>query len=159
MVWGEPQLPTTVTASGGIYAFPDREVPDTFHMMAEYSKGFSLVMTGSMANGYLTPLTIRGREGTIVFDRVDNTLLLRPEKPVMTNQYKSRFGDSDIIISPEPTHEWAHLLNFLECVRSRSKTHIDAVTGAYAQVAITMGVQAYRQKRMLKFNPQDWTVS
>ena len=42
--WGEPQFPSKVMASGGVYggaAFAEkREVPDTFHLIAEYAKGF-----------------------------------------------------------------------------------------------------------------------
>ena len=159
MTWGQPHLPSTVTASGGIYQFPDREVPDTYHMIAEYPQGFSVLFTGSMANGYMSPLTIRGHEGTIVLDRHEGTLAVQPERGVITDQYKSRFGDSEILVPLEPTSEWAHQLNFLECIRSRAKTNVDVVTGAYAQVAITMGVMAYRQKRVLKFNPDDWSVS
>src|SRR5690349_19159859 len=36
--WDEPQFPAKVTAMGGIYVFKDeREVPDTFHLMADYA--------------------------------------------------------------------------------------------------------------------------
>jgi len=159
MMWGKPQLPATVTASGGIYAFPDREVPDTFHMMAEYPQGFSVVLTGSMANSFSTPASFRGREGTIVIDRQEGALHIIPERPVITNQYKARFGDSDILVPVDPTPEDAHLMNWLECVRSRQQPHIDVVTGAYAQVGITMAVMAYRQRRVLTFNPSDWTAA
>jgi predicted dehydrogenase len=65
--WGEPQYPHRVAASGGIYVFKDeREVPDTFHMIAEYPKGFSVVLSSSMANSEHIPGTVRGHEGTIV---------------------------------------------------------------------------------------------
>jgi predicted dehydrogenase len=159
MAWGEPHLPSTVTASGGIYQFPDREVPDTYHMIAEYPQGFSVILTSSMANGYPSPLTIRGHLGTIIAGPQDGALSVRPENGVITEQYKSRFGDSEISVPLEPSSDWAHQLNFLECVRTRAKTNADVVTGAYAQVAITMGVMAYRQKRMLQFHPDDWSVS
>src|SRR5207253_7420993 len=43
--WDEPQFPTKVMATGGIYVFktlpngkPDREVPDTFHLLAEIGR-------------------------------------------------------------------------------------------------------------------------
>jgi len=159
MMWDKPQLPTTVTASGGIYAFPDREVPDTFHMMAEYAQGFSVVLTGSMANSFGVPMTLRGREGTIVIDRQEGALQVVPERHIITNQYKSRFGDSDILIPVEPTPEDAHLMNWLESVRARRQPHLDVVAGAYAQVGIAMAVMAYRQRRMLTFNADTWTVA
>src|SRR5260370_20055256 len=44
--WDEPQFPTKVMATGGIYVFkklpdgrPDRAEPDTFALLAEYAKG------------------------------------------------------------------------------------------------------------------------
>ena len=59
-------FPAKVMATGGIYVFKDeREVPDTFHLMAEYAKGHSLVLSSSMANRTHIPGTIRGHEGTI----------------------------------------------------------------------------------------------
>ena len=45
---------------------PDREVPDTFHLLAEYAKGHSLVLSSSMANDTHIPGLIRGHEGTII---------------------------------------------------------------------------------------------
>src|SRR5689334_24836819 len=50
--WGKAQFPARVVASGGIYGGPafeeKREVPDTFHLMAEYAEGHSLVLSSSM---------------------------------------------------------------------------------------------------------------
>ena len=49
--WGEPQFPYRVMASGGTYVFKDeREVPDTFNLMADYAQGHTLVLSSSMAN-------------------------------------------------------------------------------------------------------------
>src|SRR5262249_16996581 len=66
MWWDEPQFPQKVMATGGIYVFKDeREVPDTFHLLAEYSKGHSLVLSSSMCNSAHIPGLIRGHAGTI----------------------------------------------------------------------------------------------
>ena len=65
--WDKPQYPSKVTASGGKYVFTnDREVPDTFHVLAEYTEGHSLVLSSSMANSQHIPGLIRGHEGTII---------------------------------------------------------------------------------------------
>ncbi|MFN7928783.1 MAG: Gfo/Idh/MocA family oxidoreductase [Blastocatellia bacterium] len=62
--WGEAQFPYKVMASGGIYVFNDgREVPDTFHLIAEFPKGHSLVLSSSMANSQHIPGLLRGHEG------------------------------------------------------------------------------------------------
>ncbi|HWD98236.1 MAG TPA: Gfo/Idh/MocA family oxidoreductase, partial [Bryobacteraceae bacterium] len=58
--WGEPQFPSKVVAGGGIYEFHDeREVPDTFHLIGEYPKGHSIVLSSSMANSQHIPGLIR----------------------------------------------------------------------------------------------------
>ena len=41
-------------------------MPDTFHLLAEYSKGHSLVLSSSMANSQHIPGLIRGHDGTIM---------------------------------------------------------------------------------------------
>jgi predicted dehydrogenase len=58
--WGEPQFPSRVTGTGGIYVFKDeREVPDTFMLVADYPAGHSLVLSSSMANSHHIPGLIR----------------------------------------------------------------------------------------------------
>ncbi len=84
--WDKPQYPWKVMASGGKYAFPnDREVPDTFHLLAEYPEGHSLVLSSSMANSRHIPGLIRGHEGTIVmvehgmFEEPTPNITIHPE--------------------------------------------------------------------------------
>src|SRR5271169_2596346 len=105
--WDEPQFPTKVMATGGIYVFkegPKREVPDTFHLMAEYAKGHSLVLSSSMANDEHIPGTIRGHEGTIVmvehgqFERMVPYITVKPQvrRMVVPNSQPRTFKMSAI---------------------------------------------------------------
>src|SRR5579862_2292160 len=87
--WDKPQFPHKVMASGGIYGGPafemKREVPDTFHLMAEYPEGHSLVLSSSMANSQHIPGLIRGHSGTIImvdhgmFEGKTEFITVRPE--------------------------------------------------------------------------------
>ena len=84
--WGEPQFPHKVMAGGGIYVFKDeREVPDTFNLIADYAKGHSLVLSSSMANSQHIPGLIRGHEGTIImvehgmFESTTDFITVKPE--------------------------------------------------------------------------------
>ncbi len=101
--WDEPQFPTKVMATGGIYVFktlpdgkPDREVPDTFHLLAEYAKGHSLVLSSSMANDTHIPGMIRGHEGTIImvehgqFERNVPYITVKPQVKNMRGRQRSR---------------------------------------------------------------------
>ncbi|MBI4890953.1 MAG: Gfo/Idh/MocA family oxidoreductase [Acidobacteria bacterium] len=164
--WGEAQFPTKVTASGGIYVFKDeREVPDTFHFMAEYAKGFSLVLTSSMANSEHIPGTVRGHEGTLVmvehgrFEGFAPNITVKPEKRVISAEYKAKFGEEPIQIPVENKDTmYTHIGNFLGSVRSRQKPTLDVETAGHAQVAITMAVQSFRQGKVLYFDEKNFKV-
>src|SRR5579863_5199133 len=88
--WDKPQFPHKVMASGGIYGGPKfeekREVPDTFHLLAEYEEGHSVVLSSSMANSQHIPGLIRGHEGTIImvehgqFEGRTDSILVKPER-------------------------------------------------------------------------------
>jgi len=169
--WGEPQFPYRVTASGGIYVFKDREVPDTFHLMAEYKKGHSLVLSSTMANSQHIPGLIRGHLGSVImvehgmFEAYSPYITVRPDyspfpgRNVITEEYARKWGTVDIRI-PVKREDMleAHIKNFLECVRTRQKPHLDVETGAKAQVVISMAVQAYRENKVLYFDERNWQV-
>ena len=179
--WDKPQFPHKVSASGGIYGGSKfeykREVPDTFHLMAEYAEGHSLVLSSSMANSQHIPGLIRGHEGTIImvdngqFESVTDHITLRPEvsrrrasrdaepevKP-MFDDYK--FGTEEVTIPVEKTDTMStHIRNFLSCMHTREKPHLSVETGACAQVLITMAVESYRQGKVLYFDEKRWKVS
>ncbi len=179
--WDKPQFPHKVMASGGIYGGPafeeKREVPDTFHLLGEYSEGHSLVLSSSMANSQHIPGLIRGHEGTIImvdngqFESVTDHITMKPEvsrrrpnrdapvevKP-MFDDYK--FGTAEQTIAVDKTDTMStHINNFLDCMRTRQKPHLDVETAACAQVLITMAVDSYRQGRVLYFDEKKWKVS
>jgi predicted dehydrogenase len=154
--WDEPQFPSKVMATGGIYVYKDeREVPDTFHLMAEFPKGHSLVLSSSMANDTHIPGLIRGHEGTIMIvpggqfeGRVDY-ITVTPQvlaKP----KFKEKYGSIEMMIECEPRE--SHMENFLRCVKTREKPVLDALTAYKAMVTIGMSVQSYREGRVLYFD-------
>jgi predicted dehydrogenase len=183
--WDEPQFPTKVMATGGIYIFkklpdgkPDREVPDTFHLLAEYAKGHSLVLSSSMANDTHIPGMIRGHEGTIImvdhgqFERnvpfitvkpqVKNTRAGGQSKTVAIGgeAYEKKFGLKDIQIPINQTDMMdLHIGNFLGCMRTREKPHLDVETGAKAVVVINLAAQSYREGKVMYWDAQHWKAS
>jgi predicted dehydrogenase len=171
--WGEPQFPFKVVADGGIYVFKqrpeggvDREVPDTFSLIGSYSKGHQIVLSSSMANSQHIPGLIRGHEASLImvehgrFEGFAPHITVRPEKRVISADYKTKWGEEDIKIAVEPTNTMqAHIKNFLQCMRTRQKPTLDVETGAKAQVLITMAVQSYRDGRVLYFDEKTWKVS
>lgn len=162
--WGEPQFPYKVTAGGGIYSFKDgREVPDTFHLIADFAKGHSLVLSSSMANSRHVPGLIRGKDASLVmvehgrFEGYAENITVFPERAA-SEDYKKKFGAEPIKIPIQATERWTHMQNFLDCVRSRQRPTLDVETGMRAQVTITMAVQAYREGRNLYWDDKAMKV-
>ena len=106
-----------------------------------------------MANSQHIPGLIRGHDGTIVmvehgqFERTTDFITVKPEfarafnretkemtrKPISPN-YK--FGLDEIKIPVEKQDMmYAHVDNFLKCMRSREKPHLDVET-AYGRVRV-----------------------
>ena len=139
--WSEPQFPFKVMAGGGICVFKDeREVPDTFHLIAEYKQGHSVVLSSTMANDEHIPGLIRGHEGSIImvehgqFERYSPYITVRPQQKVIGAEYKTKWGAEDIKIAvPQENLMRKHYLNFFECMRTRQKPTLDVHTGACAQ--------------------------
>ncbi len=164
--WGEAQYPTRVAGSGGIYQFKDeREVPDTFHFVAEYAKGFSVVLTSCMANSQHIPGLIRGHEGSLImvehgrFESSTQYITVKPEGRVVNAEYKAKYGVEPIKIDVEDKDTmFTHIGNFLECMRTRQKPTLDVETAGHAQVVITMAVQSYRQGKVLYFDEKNFKV-
>ena len=168
-------------ATGGIYVFktlpngkPDREVPDTFHLLAEYAKGHSLVLSSSMANDTHIPGMIRGHEGTIImvehgqFERNVPYITVKPQvrggrngvTAIGGEAYATKFGTKDIQIPVDQTDMMAaHIGNFLSCMRTREKPHLDVETGARAQVVINLAVQSYREGKVMYWDEKNWKAS
>ncbi|HZS55779.1 MAG TPA: Gfo/Idh/MocA family oxidoreductase [Bryobacteraceae bacterium] len=168
--WDKPQYPVKVMASGGRYVFTnDREVPDTFHLLAEYPEGHSLVLSSSMANSQHIPGLIRGHEGTIImvehgmFEAPTPDIVVRPEKVRIEGQQGRhpfpdyKFGADEIRIAVDQYDPMqAHIGNFLECMRSRQKPHLDVETAAHAQILISLSVDSYREGRVKYWDEKNW---
>jgi predicted dehydrogenase len=165
--WPQPQYPSRVSALGGIYVFKDeREVPDTFNLLADFPGGHSLVLSSSMANSRHIPGLIRGHQGTIVmvdhgmFEGKTDHITLLPEKRVIDDAYKAKFGAEEQRIPVEEEDSMAkHIRNFLECMRTRQKPTLDVETAFHAQVTISMAVQSYREGRVLYWDEKNLKVS
>jgi predicted dehydrogenase len=176
--WGEAQFPTKVVGSGGIYVFKDeREVPDTFHLVAEYAKGHSLVLSSSMANSQHIPGLIRGHAGTLImvehgmFERPTEFITVKPEVKkdretgakvaVGGQEYAAKFGLDEVKIEVDPSKDMmtAHIENFLECMRTREKPHLDVETGGRAQAVINLAVQSYREGKVMYWDEKNWKAT
>ena len=123
-------------ASGGIYAFPDREVPDTFNLLADFAKGHSLVLSSSMANSTHIPGLIRGQKGTIVMvdhgrfeGETDHITGQRPKRSIATSSSRSTATPRSIFRSRiiSATRTWQIFSNVSGLARNRASMPIRVI--------------------------------
>ena len=167
--WPEPQFPLRVSALGGIWEFKDeREVPDTFNLIADFPQGHSLVLSSSMANSQHIPGLIRGHKGTIImvdhgkFESPTDHITLLPETRVINRDedYKTKFGAKEQQIPVDQKDAMAtHVRNFLECIRTRQNPTLNVDVALRAQVTISMSVQSYREGRVLYWDDKAMKVT
>jgi predicted dehydrogenase len=144
--------PERASAAGGVFMQYDehlppeqrREVPDTFMVTLDYPEECTLVLTSSMANSSGNPLMIRGHRATLT-PHADG-VHLKAEKN-FKDWFVKRFGAEETVIPLEKRE--GHLDNWLNAMRSRGETHCSAETAYRAQAATKMGVDSYKQDRMI----------
>jgi len=76
-----PRYPTQVAATGGTYRYMEREVPDTFNMIADYPQKLTVLCNGTQGNDLQSPGSgeqpiIRGWDGTMTFE--GGQIVVRP---------------------------------------------------------------------------------
>jgi predicted dehydrogenase len=148
-----PQFPTRVSASGGTYIQKDREVPDTYSTVVEYPD-FYISISGSLANAaaqkYL-PQVIYGHKGSIVIE--EKQVRVTPE-PVYTPG-----GAGKVHTVEQGDLNQDHTDEFFACMRTRKKTTLHAEFGYQIMTAIRLGVDSYREGRLMVFDRDSQEVS
>jgi predicted dehydrogenase len=154
--------PKTVSAFGGKYVIEDNgEIPDTLKVVFEYpaspvsGKEFVVTWSNRHANshgpdGHSYGVQFCGTEGTLFVDREGYTLW--PER-------KPNGGESvlssGVTKSEGSAQHYPHVLNFLECLRSRRKPNSDVETTHRSTSAPHVANIAFKLGRKLRWNRDD----
>jgi len=170
-------FPSRVVGAGGIYVQKNREVPDTYMTLVEYPGDYSINMISCMANTSSSPLTVYGNWGTLevlrgpapVGDSMgDQTRGPRPagrsrtyvqvkaERTFLDEFKAANGGKEEVIIEDEEGDDLFD--NWLDCMRSRKKPYYDVLRGYQVMVAIRLGVDSYREGRVMAFDPKSKQV-
>lgn len=152
------QMPTRVSAAGGIFVHKDREVPDTYATLIEYPE-FYINLSASTAtaapNQFFGEI-IYGNMGTIVLGR--NSVQLHAEKVWETKMPESRRG-----VHAFDTSAWDfyndHISDFLDAMRARRQPLAGPDFGLQVMAPILLGVDSYRESRMRVFDTRARRVS
>ncbi len=74
----------------------------------------------------------------------------------MFKDYK--FGTDELKIPVDNSKDmmYLHIDNFISCMRTREKPHLDVETGAKAQIVINLTVESYREGKVLYWDEKKW---
>lgn len=154
-------FPLRVTGSGGVWHFQNRQVPDAYQTTIEY-EGFGCSLfatTASQNSNRYHPPVILGRKASIEYRA--GSVLVEPEA-AFGEEFRRETGQDRLEIEVDNRDEkkarWAHMLDFLECVRTRNKPRLHAELGYQVMTAIKLGVDSYRNGRVMAFDPRSETI-
>lgn len=135
--------PETAVALGGNYVIEDhREHEDTVTALWTYPKGFLCEYTTGLGNSVGAGCKVFGTNG--MFD--DSTWKFTGDGGAGDGKIKEA-----VTVQPAPTP--THMVNWLECIRSRQLTHSPIETGHQHTVAGLLGYQALLKGRKQRYLP------
>jgi predicted dehydrogenase len=148
--------PSEVVATGGIYRYPEREVPDTFNMFIEYPQKISVAVLGTQGSSYqgtggrddIRIPVIRGWDGALTIQ--ENEILFIPDDSVRAS------GRKEQRFAIEHGYNVLYLMrNLVECARSGART-LDSGPGLafHTQTALLMGMAAWRAKKTAVYDAE-----
>lgn len=138
------KLPSKVTAMGGIYRWKDdTTAPDSVEVALEYPEGFLVRYTSVFGTGQNSFMKFFGERGVMDATSWSKPWLLTPEK-----------GNPGQLAAGTPPEVSAthHMLNFLECVRSRKTPHAPIDAGYAHSVAVMMADEAMMRGTRMDYN-------
>lgn len=146
------EFPTRVVATGGIFVHKDREVPDTFHMMAEFPSGHVLVVAGSTANERGLEVIVHGHKANMLLS--GRNIVVQPER-VYADEVEPLTIQASTLPNPLPEHH----RNFYECIRDRTKRPNCPIDVAHkVMVTLALAELSYREGKMKIFDPETQRV-
>ncbi|MFO0893261.1 MAG: Gfo/Idh/MocA family oxidoreductase [Isosphaeraceae bacterium] len=144
------QQPSRVSAVGGLYVEKDgRDIPDTFLLTIDYPGEFSVFLVSTLTNDTQLPDRIYGKHGTI---DLGGDPVLRANGD-FADEFKARnqgMTEAKLTRRERPDQ----VGNFLQVLRGQGTLHCNAELGAATMVAIKLGVESYRQRKTMNWDPE-----
>ncbi|MCC7494572.1 MAG: Gfo/Idh/MocA family oxidoreductase [Fimbriimonadaceae bacterium] len=140
------EIPQTVVAVGGNYVHKeDREVPDTFHMMATFASGYTLCVAGSTVNQIGWDDMIRGHKARMELNSA-REIVIRPEAA-----YAEELDEVREPVETVAQSQTEHRRNWLQCMRSRKTPNCGVDLAFAGMVCVALAEQSYREKKVATF--------
>jgi predicted dehydrogenase len=159
--------PASVVASGGVFAWPDgRENPDTFQALFTYSRGLLVSYSTSFGNDAPGFTRIMGKKATLMNHGGEGSPRWQVVEEVGTHEddpnVDRRRAVKDILLPGDKTlppggmgdDHPAHMVNWLECMRSRQQPNATVHHGFAHSVACMMATRAYWSGKKIYWDPK-----
>ncbi len=157
------KFPDYVVATGGTWNFVNSvaEIPDTFNMMLDYPEKTTIMVVSSLANDMPIRHVIRGHKATLEFTKEGFTITPQEQSELAkisstgeavkgTNLFTyKKSGAEDVTL---------HHRNLQSAIRKNEALKCDQNLGLYGVVACMMGVESFRNRKYLKWDPQNKKV-
>lgn len=172
------EYPLRVSAAGGRWIEKDeRDIPDTFILTIDYPSEHTIVLASVMTNDVGIPDMIRGQHATMHFGgdfdrgvrvggiRLTEQSAWAPEFRAANAgdvRFPARVGEgADGSPDERPGRAFAdlsvpprrdHMGNFLDAIRESAPIACNIELGCATMVAIKLGVEAWRQERVMRWS-------
>ena len=145
-------MPGKVVATGGMFRYHQREIPDTFNMLIDYPQNITVALLGTQANDY--PGTgargsgqripvIRGWDGTLTIQNNEIVFIPAQGSKKKTQRFAIEGGEDFV----------GYWQKFLDCCRSRNTDTLSPMDLAYhVQTVLQMGMLGLRQNKVARFD-------
>jgi predicted dehydrogenase len=151
------RYPKRVVGAGGIYMeYDGRDVPDVATVVADYDEGCQIIITATMCNDHRIEEVVRGHTGTLVFDREKDKgfgYKVLPQNVGSAPRGPSGEIAKDGVFVPgglKGDDTYALWENHLACMKAKNQDVFSTpALGAAAFTTVNMGVQSYRQGKVL----------
>lgn len=152
------QMPDKAVATGGIFRYDQREVPDTFNMLIDYPEKVTVAVLGTQGNNYQgtgkrgsgkrIPI-IRGWQGTLTIS--ENKIQFIPAKGS-----KKKRRSFEIEKGEDFVEFWR---KFITCCRKRDTETLSPMDLAFhVQTALQMGMLGLRSGNVARFDPEQYKI-
>jgi len=167
----DESYPESVVSSGGIFAWHDgRENPDTFQALFTYSRGLLVSYSTSFGNDVPSFTRIMGKNATLINHGGEGS----PRWQVVEEKgnheddptVDQRRAVRDVLLNGDtslpPTfigdEDPSHMINWLDCLRSRKQPNATVQHGFSHSVACMMATRAYWSGKKIYWEPKTETI-
>lgn len=151
-------FPNKAVATGGMFRYTEREVPDTFNMLIDYPEKITVAVLGTQGNDYQgtenrgagqrIPV-IRGWDAALTIQGEDIVLFPTQESKGKEHRFAIEHGENTLY----------HFRNLIDCVLTGNhQTSSDVDLAYHTQTALLMGMASLRDERTVKFDADKETI-